>query len=104
MTDLDTDYIRDYHFDNRGVVPDNHCHNLGRVIGIVAGCLTNLYEIVLIENVDVVRSYIDLEIDYDLVDNLGCSYPDRDYGSNYCLDSLDYWESFVLRPVGPLVA
>ena len=82
MTDLDTDYIRDYHFDNLDVVPDNHYRTLERAIGIAADYLANLDEIVPIGNETVARNYIDLEIDCDLVDNLDYSYSGRDFLGN----------------------
>ena len=92
MIDLDTDYTRDCHFDNQGVVPDNHYCNLEQAIDIAAD-YSILDEIVLTwsvhEHRQRSRNCTDLEIDCDLVDNLDCNYSVRDYGNNYCLDFLD---------------
>ena len=70
MTDLDTDYIRDFHFDNQDGVPDNYCYDLVRAIDIAADCSSIPNEIVLIWSADAAHNCIDLEIDYDLGDSL----------------------------------
>ena len=71
MIDLGTGYTRDYHFDNRTGVPD---YNLWQAIDAAADYLTNQDEIVLTEIEVVAHNYIDLEINYDLVDNWDCNY------------------------------
>ena len=86
MIDLDMGYILDFHFKNQGAVPDNYCYSPGQAIDIAAGYWTNLGEIGLIGTVHEhrprSRNCIDLEIDCDLVDSLGCNH-------SHNLDSLD---------------
>ena len=71
MSGFDTDYTHDYHFDNRIGAPD---YNLWRAIDTAADYLTNQGETALTEIVVVAHNYIDLEIDYDLVDNWDRNY------------------------------
>ena len=71
MSGFDTDYTHDYHFDNQIGVPD---YNLWQAIDTAADYLTNQDETVLILSEAVAHNYIDLEISYDLVDNLDYNY------------------------------
>ena len=100
-TDLGMDYIHDYHFDNLGgSYQERRYYNPEQAIGIAADYLTNLDEIVLIWSVHELRqrsrNCIDLEIDCDLVDNLGCN-------CSHNRDFLDNSGNFASGPVVQLV-
>ena len=87
MTDLDTGYIHDYRSDNQIGALD---YSLEQAIDTAADYLIVPIGqvihsgIVLIESAVSDRNYIDLGIDYDLVDNLDCScFHNRDFPGNW---------------------